>query len=776
MPSGDERLRGVLDAPQLRTPDSPRPSSLDPGPCYTGGMTTDATVPQGGDERRRSQQMSLAQARPPTEVPGYVPERLLGVGAYGEVWVAVEKNTGRRVAIKFYAHRGGLDWSLLSREVEKLAFLFADRYVVQLIGVGWDADPPYYVMEYLEEGSLAERLQAGPLPVSEAVEIFRDTAVGLMHAHGKGVLHCDLKPGNVLLDQDHKPRLADFGQSRLSHEQSPALGTLFYMAPEQADLEAMPDARWDVYALGALLYCMLTGSPPHRTPEVVRQLEKAPDLERRLALYRRIIRGDKPPAGHRAVPGVDRALAEIVDRCLSPDPARRYANVQAVLAALDARAAQRSMRPMKVLGAVGPVLLLLVVSLFAWQGFAKVIRDSAEALTTSQLEGDRFAAGSVALYAANELGRRFDAVELVAGSERFKRAIAEYVEEAEMQALLERLSDPAPLEDPADEERLLEPLRESFRQHELRERLQSEFESLIPARMSPGQEDNGLEEVASWFYCDAQGVSTVRVPESQTIGKNYAWRSFFHGGPADYDESWRPPAGEHLRQTQLSAVFRSQATGRWIVAVNTPVFDDSERRRFLGVVALTVEVGRFVSLAELDSSRQFAVLVDRRRGDHEGVILQHPLYDKLISATGRLPDRFDDYRLTDELMPDRPETMRRYRDPLAADPEGREYDRHWLARAEPIEVHGEPTGWVVIVQEAYEGAIGSMLAGLRRGLVLYGLAALAMVALVMVGLWALAMRMLKETSPGRLLRSAAVAPERLTPSSIPNGTTVTHEG
>ena len=64
----------------------------------------------------------------------------------------MERNTGRRVAIKFYAHRGGLDWSLLSREVEKLAFLFADRYVVQLIGVGWDAEPPYYVMEYLERG------------------------------------------------------------------------------------------------------------------------------------------------------------------------------------------------------------------------------------------------------------------------------------------------------------------------------------------------------------------------------------------------------------------------------------------------------------------------------------------------------------------------------------------------------------------------------------------------------------------------------------------------
>ncbi len=303
-------------------------------------MSIEPTEIQGGAERRRASEMSLKRGRPPTQVPGYEPERFLGVGAYGEVWVAVERNTGRRVAIKFYAHRGGLDWSLLSREVEKLAFLFADRYVVQLLGVGWDADPPYYIMEYLERGSLADRIAEGPLPVEEAVAMLRDVATGLVHAHGKGVLHCDLKPANVLLDQDGKPRLADFGQSRLSTEQAPALGTMFYMAPEQADLEAAPDARWDVYALGALLYCMLTGGPPHRTGETVDEFERTPDLAKRLARYRQSIEQSPPPSGHRKVRGVDKMLAAIVDRCLAADPNKRYANVQAVLDALDARASR----------------------------------------------------------------------------------------------------------------------------------------------------------------------------------------------------------------------------------------------------------------------------------------------------------------------------------------------------------------------------------------------------------------------------------------------------
>ncbi|MBI2477969.1 MAG: serine/threonine protein kinase, partial [Planctomycetia bacterium] len=198
-------------------------------------MTSDRTQHQSTEEAQLARELSLKTTRPPVDVPGYDAQRLLGRGAYGEVWVGVDQNTGRQVAIKFFAHRSGVDWTLLSREVEKLVYLSADRYVVQLLDVGWDAEPPYYIMEYIENGSLDDLLrQQGPLPVGEAADIFAEVAIGLMHAHGKGVLHCDLKPANILLDQDHKPRLADFGQSRLSHEQSPSLGTLFYMAPEQA--------------------------------------------------------------------------------------------------------------------------------------------------------------------------------------------------------------------------------------------------------------------------------------------------------------------------------------------------------------------------------------------------------------------------------------------------------------------------------------------------------------------------------------------------------------
>ncbi len=203
-----------------------------------------------------------------------------------------------------------------NREVEKLAVLYTSRNIVRLIDVGWNSEPPYYVMEYLAHGSLASFLTAGPLPPQEAVRIAKSVLLALVHAHGSGILHCDLKPANVLLDNDFEPRLCDFGQSRLSNEQNPALGTVFYMAPEQADLQAIPDARWDVYALGALLVPhAVRGTPlshagarrgdplgPHAGDEA-RRLSAADSLESQAA-GPAVAAGDRSAAGRnrRAVP------------------------------------------------------------------------------------------------------------------------------------------------------------------------------------------------------------------------------------------------------------------------------------------------------------------------------------------------------------------------------------------------------------------------------------------------------------------------------------------
>lgn len=717
-------------------------------------MPVDPTQVQDFGDQRRSERLSREPTRPPIDLPGYEPQRFLGEGAYGQVWVAIDRNTRRQVAIKFYTHRGGLDWSLLSREVEKLVFLSADRYVVQLLDVGWDSDPPYYVMEYVEQGSLDDRIQSeGALPADRAVALFREVAIGLVHAHGRGVLHCDLKPANVLLDQDERPRLADFGQSRLTHEQTPSLGTLFYMAPEQADLNAVPEARWDVYALGALLYAMLTGAPPHRNDEAVRRIETAGNLEGRLAVYRQIIQSSPVPDEHRGLPGVDRQLAEILERCLAPNPADRFPNPQSVLAALSARETRRTRRPLVLLGMIGPALLLVVMGLAAWRGLETAMQKGDQALTDRALESNRFAARYVARAAASDLERRMRAVELLSDERPFQDLLAETLADEELGALRAKLSDPA-----LDESEL-EPLRDEFLAHPTRRALQDRLEELLV--------DPDRPRVASWFVNDPNGLQLARAPvigsdrdpnrdapqgaepPRTTIGKNYAWRTYFHGGPEDRPADWRPTGGEHVAHTRLSAVFRSQNTGRWIAGVSTPIWGDGGSGPLLGVMALTVEVGgNFVEL--LGSPGQLAVLVDWRDGQNKGLVLQHPLFEQLKAEEGKVPDRFKDLRLAPDDFPATADGGKRdYRDPLAADAQGEAYGGRWLASSAPVLLASRDSGLRVIVQETHDHAIGPPLAELRRSLLWIGLVASGVVAVVLTLLWSVVARALGRRAASR---------------------------
>jgi serine/threonine protein kinase len=697
-------------------------------------MAFDQTQTQRGDEQRQARDLSLEPTRPPTEVPGYEPQKFLGAGAYGEVWVAIDRNTGRQVAIKFYAHRGGLDWSLLSREVEKLALLSADRYVVQLLQVGWEADPPYYVMEYLAQGSLDDRLQAeGKIPADEAVDIFREVTTGLLHAHGRGVLHCDLKPGNVLLDEDQHPRLADFGQSRLSHEQDPALGTLFFMAPEQADLKAVPDARWDVYALGALLFAMLTGAPPYRTDEATAAMESARDLEDRLARYRHFMANSPKPMEHRKIAGVDGQLADLIDRCLAVDPDRRLPNPHAVLDALSARDARRAKLPLLVLGLVGPLLLLLIMVVAANRALDTAVKASDAALTQQVVDSNQFAAHSNAEAVTSELERRYRSVERLALDPDFQRQAAEMLADEDLAKLTAALSKP---DLPPSE---AEPLRQKFLQHPARQAMQAKMEELFDDPLEP--------KVASWFFTGPEGLQMVRAPVGRTIGRNFGWRNYFQRSRDDRPYDWRPGADDHILHTRLSSVFRSQASGRWIAAVSTPVYRGGPGGEFLGVIILSDEVGSFVSLTHpLSESKarrierranQLAVLVDWREGPNKGLILQHPLFDRL----GEVPERFKELRvLPGELPKAASDNQANYRDPMSEHAGGEAYRGRWLAGMAPVIVRGEDSGLLVIVQELHDSAIGGSLRLLSSSLIWIGGVTVAAMLVLVTALWFFVLR------------------------------------
>lgn len=700
-------------------------------------MAPEPTQRQDDAEQVRARQLSLDQDQPPTTVPGYRLHRVLGSGAYGQVWVGNDEITGRQVAVKFYFHRGGVDWSLLSQEVEKLVFMSSDRYVVQLLDVGWSANPPYYVMEYLEKGSLEDHLErTGQMPVEEAVEMTTDLAIGLVHAHTKGVFHCDLKPANVLLDVDDKPRLADFGQSRLSDDQTPALGTLFYMAPEQADLEAVPDARWDVYGIGALLYTMLTGQPPHRDPGTVDQIEQAPDLAQRLARYRQFIERQELPSRTLGSLGLDRGLLEIIDRCLAVDPTERYANPQQVLAALESRRRARARRPLVVLGMGVPLVLLLVMVFLSGRWYRQTMEEAKLAVRDRAYENNSWVARHVARSVEDEISQYFEIIQRESADGQLQQVIADVLA-------------CQPLAELSAQRRMGESIaatRTQFLDHpargilldQLKSRLQVYLDQLAIAPLK-------RPKLASLFVLDSRGTMLAVAyanPQraSRSAGNNYCWRTYYHGGPRDLARQLRPTEVAPIRETHLSAAFKSTTTQRWKVAISTPVLSQHEgEERLLGVMAITVDLGDFVTLRSESLGNQKAVFLDGR----DGAVLQHPDMRQLNQEGAEETFRVQ----PDDLERLRQPGARLYVDPVAQALSTAEEDQRWIASAQSVKLPGTSdqgesnnSPLIVLVQENYAAATDPVNA-LGQRLTVEGGIALVVLLLICLGTgWAISRR------------------------------------
>ncbi len=260
-----------------------------------------------------------ASSRLPT-VAGYDVGGILGRGGMGVVYKARHQKLNRLVALKML--RDGQfatsdELLRFSREYQSIAELHCP-HIVQVYDVGDFDGRPFFTMEFVEGGSLYDRLNGVPQSARGSAEMVLSLAEAIHSAHSKGIIHRDLKPANILLSLDGIPKIADFGLAR--HVQCDhritvtgmQLGTPSYMSPEQTiGVFDSVGPSVDIYALGAILYEMLTGRPPFRAETI-------------LETQRQVINVDPvPPARINA--SVPRDLETICLKCLNKQPSRRYA-------------------------------------------------------------------------------------------------------------------------------------------------------------------------------------------------------------------------------------------------------------------------------------------------------------------------------------------------------------------------------------------------------------------------------------------------------------------
>jgi len=246
---------------------------------------------------------------------------VIGVGANSRVARAFDPLIARIVAIKLFP-------SELARGEARNRFVQEARVVGQIshpavialhdMGIDEPSQTPYLVMEFIQGQPLEKLLEKGSLPCSKACAWAAEVATALAVAHRKGVIHGDVKPANILVTEDERIKLTDFGMARLASRDSkdtPLLGSPAYWCPEQI-VGKSQDARSDIFSLGVVMYEMVTGHRPF-------------DADSLQGICAKILSSTPLPPSH-ANPSVPAAFNELIASCLEKDPARRCASAEAL--------------------------------------------------------------------------------------------------------------------------------------------------------------------------------------------------------------------------------------------------------------------------------------------------------------------------------------------------------------------------------------------------------------------------------------------------------------
>lgn len=250
---------------------------------------------------------------------------LIGAGANAKVMRAHDPMIGRTVAIKIFS-------SALAQGDARHRFLQEARVVGQLshpsiitlhdMGIEESSSTPYLVMEYLEGQALDRLLDKGSMPFPRACALVAEVAVALHTAHRKGVIHGDVKPANILITNENRVKLMDFGMARLAARDSADTslqGTPAYWCPEQI-LGKPQDSRSDIFSLGVVLYEMVTGNRPF-------------DADSLQGICGRVLSSTPLPASH-ANPSLPTALDEVIGLCLAKEPSSRISSAEALAESL----------------------------------------------------------------------------------------------------------------------------------------------------------------------------------------------------------------------------------------------------------------------------------------------------------------------------------------------------------------------------------------------------------------------------------------------------------